>query len=174
MTVIANHRINIGDRWKTYKPIHQIKARDTLLAKTYGFIRLIAIIIENIYVVSSYLVLTWIVLLPISWVRPDLYSRIENHLYNSLLYIVSSWSLAAGITVNEIGDDYATLLESYDSGDVKINTNTKPRLLMLSNHISTSDVPLLMQSLSGLTSQSILWVLDAIVSISSHSTLNFS
>lgn len=85
--------------------------RDSILYLIYGIVRFIGIIIENLYCVSSYLVLSWIVLLPIGWVRSDLYSKAENYLYNSLLFIVSSWSLAAGATVVEAGDEYKHLIE---------------------------------------------------------------
>lgn len=277
--------------------------RDSMPDFVYGIVRFLAIIIQNIYCVSSYLVLSWILLFPISWVRNDLYSRIENYLYNSLLFIVSSWSLAAGLTVVETGDEFKHLIEEPDSiltttecahiekishnnyninasnkkvslinettepslklgetngdvpkltnhlfdnsqnldsktdqsGDVSITTLKKteqdlnrtnehnaafscpneincnnnnnnydynyvkrlngdkkiiksrtnllprqaisndskvynksvkkPRVLLLCNHISTADVPLIMQSFSTLTKQSLLWVLDAQVSL---------
>lgn len=261
---------------------HYLK-RDSILDFVYGIFRFFVIIIQNIYCVSSYLVLSWILLLPISWIRSDIYSKAENFLYNSLLFIVSSWSLAAGETVVETGDEYKHLIEEpekylsssvntsiseivkcgsggiikqknrtsmqtnqsdYDSensnaiinqisertsqvhnnqslggGDSLVtsatdeskdnlkaasdclktinnnhcNTNNnfntkpadntdihyapnklsdqlsllgqgqtkKPRILLLCNHISTADVPLMMQSFSTLTNQNILWVLDA-------------
>lgn len=246
---------------------HYLK-RDSLSDIIYSIVRFIGIIIQNIYCISSYLIITWIFLFPISWIRNDLYSRVENYLYNSLLFIVSSWSLAAGSTVVEAGDDYKLLIEepqtnlcssklkqtnchnnntkihnqdqqtqkyenqstssfihsdkitynNHTSGDQisKVNSNScpiksinnnnihinnnninnqnsdsklniksstngnnsvtapdprlslslngtqkKPRILLLFNHISTADVPLIMQSFSTLTNQSILWVLDA-------------
>lgn len=279
------------------KLLDHYKRRDSLIDFIYGIVRFFAIIVQNIYCVSSYLVLSWILLFPISWVRSDLYSRIENYLYNSLLFIVSSWSLAAGLTVVETGDEFKHLIEDPDSinktskhshnekrpdgydsnatgkrvgfvnemrpnlklketnGDVlkltndifnnsrninpkleqsgdaykslnkpeqdlnrtneekaspsfpneiKCNNNNydynfikqlnhgdknitksktnsssmltgsnntalnssvkKPRVLLLCNHISTADVPLIMQSFSTLSKQSLLWVLDAQVS----------
>lgn len=265
---------------------HYLK-RDSLPDFLYGIIRFVGIIVQNIYCVSSYLVLSWIILFPISWIKSDLYSRVENYLYNSLLFIVSSWSMAAGATIVETGDEYKHLIEYPDrsvinekslnanqinkrkvmkhetnsislnksklniiedvkhlskggsdtnsdlnnhvnqSGDeiktilqkpvndlnrtveyiatsgcpnnvANINNNNfkqksqihdnsadlqvnkalintvheessihgrKPRILLLCNHISTADVPLIMQSFSTLTNQSILWVLDAQVSL---------
>lgn len=225
--------------------------RDSIVDVIYSIIRLLGIIVQNIYCVSSYLVLSWILLYPISLLRFDLYSKLENFLYNSLLYIVSSWSLAAGCTIIETGDDYKHLIEQSDeqtsktitqkttknkfrltngqlSGDsglkaensisnkcernedskeseseydlkknftnscmttnvaqitdlastpngpngglIRANTSVpncpntsqqKPRILFLCNHLSTADVPLIMQSFSTLTNQSILWVLDS-------------
>lgn len=228
---------------------HYVK-RDSLADFVYGIVRFIGIVIQNIYCVSSYLVLSWILLLPIGWVRSDLYSRAENYLYNSLLFIVSSWSMAAGATIVEAGEEFKHLIEEpqdlktqnneltnhvynrkkeqksipakirysdtsksvnscfNQSGDAitilneakndlkrtnncdatptcptRINNNNnnnekfirnlsndieprknyqkKPRILLLCNHISTADVPLMMQAFSTLTNQSLLWVLDA-------------
>lgn len=209
--------------------------RDSIWYLLYGIIRFLGIIIQNLYCVSSYLVLSWLIFFPINWIRTDLYSNVENCLYNSLLFIVSSWSAAAGLTVVEVGDEFKNLIEEPDAnqegrlekehnseklngvekkrnhknsnhhitsngnnvrkkvaGDMvgslersklanfrnaspysnyelcspepKRDHQRKPRILLLCNHISTADVPLIMQSLSTLTNQSILWVLDAQVS----------
>lgn len=97
------------------KLIDHYLRRDSLSDFMYGIIRFIGIIVQNIYCVSSYLVLSWIALFPISWIRSDLYSRAENYLYNSLLFIVSSWSMAAGIAVVETGDDFKHLIEEPDT-----------------------------------------------------------
>lgn len=107
---------------------HYLK-RNSMAYFIYGILRFAGIIVENIYCISSYLFLSWIVLLPISWIRSDLYSKAENYLYNSLLFIVSSWSLAAGTTVVEAGDDYKQLIEepenqlSVEHGQQKTYTN---------------------------------------------------
>ncbi|KAG9509393.1 Serine/threonine-protein kinase Nek8, partial [Fragariocoptes setiger] len=133
-----------------------------------------------------------------------------------LRLVVSSWSLAAGATVVEVGDDWSKLVNDYhdtnnhhavsqhsyqhirrthsddpnhrrydndisdenncvssnhnlnDRWSTSINSHitsyhgiAKPRVLLLCNHISTADVPMLMQSFSSLTNQCLLWVLDA-------------
>lgn len=225
--------------------VNNISKKSSLTSILYSIVRFIAIIIQNIYCVSSYLILSWILLYPISLFRSDLYSKIENQLYNSLLFIVASWSLAAEITVVETGDDYKRLIEDENSVNKKqffgttkqinghsrqdilknsknnkvlslhenkldcivesvddlskgnqlnkntypnqtktknicnnniVNTNVglgifnpttqvkRPRILLLCNHVSTADVPMLMQSFSTLKNQSLLWVLDAQVS----------
>lgn len=99
---------------------HYLK-RDSVPDFIYGIIRFIGIIVQNIYCVSSYLVLSWIALFPISWIRSDLYSRAENYLYNSLLFIVSSWGMAAGIAVVDTGDEFRHLIER---PDLQINKDT--------------------------------------------------
>lgn len=218
--------------------------KGSLLAILYSVVRLICIIVQNIYCISSYLILSWILFFPISFLKRDLYYRIENRLYNSLLFIVASWSLAAEITVVETGDDFKKLIDgtgeheertgaksalpngksvsndivnnsypvkgddetseqkktnkiyeseddlikviesnnllpdNYPKSDKICNNNlvknggpwglslkiTKPKILLLCNHVSTADVPLLMQSFSTMKNNSLLWVLDAQVS----------
>lgn len=92
---------------------HYLK-RNSIVDILYTIVRVLGIIVQNLYCISSYLVLSWLVLLPINWLKSDLYSRLENYLYNSLLFIVSSWSLAAGLTVVESGDEFKHLIEEAD------------------------------------------------------------
>lgn len=110
---------------------HYLK-RDSILDLLYGIFRFLVIIVQNIYCVSSYLVLSWILFLPISWIRSDIYSKAENLLYNSLLFIVSSWSLAAGETIVEAGDEYKHLIEEPEkyssSPDLSTETTTTTKL----------------------------------------------
>lgn len=108
--------------------------RNSLTDLIYGLLRLIGIIIQNIYCVSSYLVLSWIVLLPISWIKSDLYSKAENYLYNSLLFIVSSWSLAAGATIVETGDEYKHLIEETDNNSSSNKVNVSIGNVELTNN----------------------------------------
>lgn len=108
---IYNRRI----KFTKEKLINYYERRDSIPDTLYGLLRFLGIIIQNVYCVSSYLVLTWIILLPISWIRHDLYSKLENYLYNSLLFIVSSWSIAAGASVVETGEEYRHLIEDHDT-----------------------------------------------------------
>lgn len=105
--------------------------RDSLLYLIYGIMRFFVIVVQNIYCVSSYLVLSWIVLLPISWIRSDIYSKAENLLYNSLLFIVSSWSLAAGETIVETGDEYKHLIE--EPKKYSLSTDSKSEITKCGN-----------------------------------------
>lgn len=107
---IQNKRIELTE---TEILNHNAK-RNSILSSLYSIFRVICIIIQNIYCVSSYLVLSWILLFPICLFNRDLYYRIENHLYNSLLFIVSSWSLAAGIQIVETGDNFKQLIEEVE------------------------------------------------------------
>lgn len=239
---IYNQRIKITKQ----QLADSYQSRESIGDYIYGTLRFLGIILQNLYCVSSYLVLSWIVFLPLSWIRLDLYAKVENCLYNSLLFIVSSWSMAAGAQIVEAGDEYKHLVEGPEhlpqadplklsqhqhlnnytinnnndnnnnvhsnnnnnniishknnqnnnhhikirptSDHKKLNTipirvngdiiprafingsngaldktiQRSPRVLLLCNHISTADVPLIMQSFSTLTNQSVLWVLDAL------------
>uniref|UniRef100_A0A6G1SJ31 Acyl-CoA:lysophosphatidylglycerol acyltransferase 1 n=1 Tax=Aceria tosichella TaxID=561515 RepID=A0A6G1SJ31_9ACAR len=102
--------------------------RNSILNTVYGIVRFLIIIAENLYCIPSYLVLSWVILLPASWFKNGLYSRLENYLYNSLLFIVSSWSLAAGLTVVEAGDEFKHLIEEpenqYPDRAITVNDET--------------------------------------------------
>jgi len=63
----------------------------------YGVIRFLFTIIQNLYHIPSYLFFTWFLFLPVYYLRPNLYKRIENLLYNCCLYTVGSWSWLANI-----------------------------------------------------------------------------
>lgn len=119
---IYNKRIE----FTTDQLINHSELRNSILSLIYGIIRFLFIILQNLYCVSSYLILSWIILLPLSWLKSDLYSAAENYLYNSLLYIVSSWSLAAGATIVEAGDEYKHLVEG-PNDDFKPETAFKSR-----------------------------------------------
>lgn len=108
--------------------------RNSLFDYIYAIFRLIGIIVQNIYCVSSYLILSWIVLLPLSWIRCELYSRAENYLYNSLLFIVSSWSLAAGATIIETGDEYKQLIEEPNNHIIETKMITTNNVTTVNNN----------------------------------------
>jgi len=108
------------------------------LKYVYGIFRFICIILQNLYCISSYLILSWIVLIPINRLRSDLYSKLENYLYNSLAYIVSSWSLAAGAAIVEVGDDYKHLIEEPERFSSECTRNESKQDNTLLNHDRTS------------------------------------
>lgn len=126
--------------------VHKHK-RNSFFYLIYAILRLIGIVIENIYCVSSYLILSWILLLPIKWIKRDLYSKLENYLYNSLLYIVSSWSLAAESLVVEAGDDFKSLIEETQQTVIKPLPDSKenginlPSAHYIDSSTSTIDNP---------------------------------
>ena len=68
-------------------------------------IRVIVIIVQNLYHVPTYLFFNWVFFYPIYFFHPSLFNSIENFLYNICLYTVGSWSWSGNIQVIECGDD---------------------------------------------------------------------
>lgn len=89
-------------------------------------------------------------LLPVKRYHPDLYYKIEGLFFHWLLALVAMWSYTAGYDVVELGDDIAPCR--------KKNTRT----LVIANHQSTADVPLMMTCFN--TKQDVLpnimWIME--------------
>ena len=68
-----------------------------MFRKIYSVFRIVFIAIQNLIFIPSYLFTTHVTLYPIYLCDTKLYWKIENNLYNFLLYVVSSWSWCAGI-----------------------------------------------------------------------------
>lgn len=68
-----------------------------MFRQIYSILRIAFIILQNVVFIPSYLFTTHVVLYPIYLCDSRTYWKIENHLYNFLLYVVSSWSWCAGI-----------------------------------------------------------------------------
>lgn len=105
---------------------------------------------HNLYCIPAYYLIN-LILLPLYYISIDHYARVEIILYNWLLYIVSSWSWCGGLVVHEHGDDIYSL-----------RNDPNVRILLLANHQSTADVPLMMQSFTSKTEFILLWVMDAV------------
>ncbi|XP_021916095.1 acyl-CoA:lysophosphatidylglycerol acyltransferase 1-like [Zootermopsis nevadensis] len=113
------------------------------------FLRTIFVILNNVYCIPTYVV--WMVMIfPLKRYHPDLYWKIEGHFFHWLLAMVSMWSWSAGYDIVEIGDDIRICLED--------------RTLVIANHQSTADVPLLMATFN--TKKNVLpnlmWIMDRI------------
>ncbi|XP_067011873.1 acyl-CoA:lysophosphatidylglycerol acyltransferase 1 [Anabrus simplex] len=113
------------------------------------FVRTALVIINNIYCIPTYVV--WMVMIfPLKKYHPELYWKIEGHFFHWLLAMVSMWSWSAGYDIVEMGDDIRTCLED--------------RTLVIANHQSTADVPLLMATFN--TKKNVLpnlmWIMDRI------------
>ncbi|XP_075680025.1 acyl-CoA:lysophosphatidylglycerol acyltransferase 1-like [Dermatophagoides pteronyssinus] len=126
----------------------RIKMPNIILC-TYKAIRMTCCMIHNVYCIPGYLLLNTL-LLPLYYLSIDTYSHIENLLYDALLYIVGWWSYGGGLIVHEHGDDIHQLLID----------NPNARVLLVANHQSTADVPLMFQSFSSHSAYSLLWIMD--------------
>jgi len=112
-------------------------------------IRFFWVLLCNLVCIPSYL--AWMTLfLPVHLASPPLYWQLEEVMFSWMLSIVSCWSWSAGYSIVESG-------ESLD------NLQSK-RLLVLPNHQSTADVPLLMSIFTariGLTNK-VMWIMDRV------------
>ncbi|XP_054164544.1 acyl-CoA:lysophosphatidylglycerol acyltransferase 1-like [Oppia nitens] len=119
-----------------------------MLFNVWSYLRVVTIIIHNLYVIPIYLFINWTLLVPLYYLNIHKYMIVENYLYNWCLYVVSSWSYGAGLAIHEFGDDLYRLKEE------------KSRLLVIANHQSTADVPLIMQSFTSRSQRILLWIMD--------------
>lgn len=109
--------------------------------------RTVFVIANNIYCVPTYLVWMFL-LLPLKKIHENYYYKIEGILFHWLLANVSMWSTTAGYDLVEMGDDIGPALDE--------------RTLVIANHQSTSDVPLLMAAFNvkkGVL-PNIMWIMD--------------
>merc|ERR1712071_682800 len=118
-----------------------------VLTYVKGFLRFWLIIINNLYCIPTHCL--WMIFLwPLQWFSPKWYLTIESFGFQWLLGMVSSWSWTAGYGVVEMGDEIEKIIND--------------KSLLLINHQSTSDVPLIMAALDGHTGacRNIMWIMD--------------
>ncbi|KAF5302205.1 hypothetical protein FQA39_LY10244 [Lamprigera yunnana] len=112
-----------------------------------AILRLCFILLNNMYCIPTYVV--WMVLLlPLKKFHPDAYWKIEGYFFHWLLAMVSMWSWCAGYDVVEMGDDISECLNE--------------KTLVIANHQSTADVPMLMALLNTKKQvlPNIMWIMD--------------
>ncbi|XP_018572648.1 acyl-CoA:lysophosphatidylglycerol acyltransferase 1 [Anoplophora glabripennis] len=114
-----------------------------------GILRLCFILLNNVYCIPTYVI--WMFLLsPLRKVNPDIYWRIEGYFFHWLLAMVSLWSYSAGYDIVEVGDDITECLDD--------------RTLIIANHQSTADVPLLFACFNPKKQvlPNIMWIMDSL------------
>ncbi|XP_015513986.2 acyl-CoA:lysophosphatidylglycerol acyltransferase 1 isoform X1 [Neodiprion pinetum] len=107
------------------------------------------VILNNAYCIPTYVV--WMMLLfPIKLYQPQVYWRIEGLFFHWLLAMVSTWTWSAGYDIIEHGDD--------------IQRITSDRTLVIANHQSTGDVPILMTTFNAKPNvlPNLMWIMDRI------------
>uniref|UniRef100_A0A1B6F3B1 Phospholipid/glycerol acyltransferase domain-containing protein n=1 Tax=Cuerna arida TaxID=1464854 RepID=A0A1B6F3B1_9HEMI len=112
-------------------------------------LRILFVLLNNIYCIPTYAV--WMVILaPLKRYHPELYWRIEGTFFHWLLAMVSMWSWSAGYDIVEVGDD--------------IRRCTEDRTLVIANHQSTADVPMLMATFNPRANvlPNIMWIMDRV------------
>lgn len=114
-----------------------------------GIFRLCFILLNNFYCIPTYVV--WMLLLwPLRRFNTDLYYKIEGYFFHWLLAMVSMWSWWAGYDIVEMGDDITPCLDQ--------------ETLVIANHQSTGDVPLLMACFNTKKQvlPNIMWIMDSL------------
>ncbi|XP_014216519.1 acyl-CoA:lysophosphatidylglycerol acyltransferase 1 [Copidosoma floridanum] len=112
-------------------------------------LRIIFVLLNNTYCIPTYLV--WmIVLFPMKIYQPSWYWRIEGMFFHWLLAMVSMWTWSAGYDVVELGDDISKIIHE--------------RTLVIANHQSTGDVPILMTTFNAKPTvlPNLMWIMDSI------------
>ncbi|KAH7984997.1 hypothetical protein HPB52_024394 [Rhipicephalus sanguineus] len=119
-----------------------------LLHQVRCWLRVMFVLANNLYCIPTYLAWMWVAFYPLRVLLPPLYWAIERQLFRLLLLMVSFWSWSAEYYVDEVGEDVS---ECYSD-----------RTLVLVNHQSTADVPLLMASFQGKRSvtEHLMWIMD--------------
>jgi len=111
--------------------------------------RVVFVIVNNVYCIPTFCI--WMFFFqPLKYYKPSLYWKIEGTFFHWLLAMVSMWSWSAGYEIVETGDDIRTCLED--------------RTLVLVNHQSTADVPMLMANFNPKKGvlPNIMWIMDRV------------
>lgn len=112
-------------------------------------LRIVFVILNNIYCIPTYCI--WMLIFaPLKRYHPDLYWKIEGTFFHWLLAMVSMWSWSAGYDVVELGDDIRLCLDD--------------RTLIIANHQSTADVPIMMATFNPKPGvlPNIMWIMDRV------------
>ncbi|XP_053980514.1 acyl-CoA:lysophosphatidylglycerol acyltransferase 1-like isoform X2 [Hylaeus anthracinus] len=124
-----------------------------VIGNVLTFIKCIArtcfVILNNAYCIPTYVV--WMTLLfPVKVYQPQVYWRIEGLFFHWLLAMVSMWTWSAGYDIIEQGDDIQKIISE--------------RTLVIANHQSTGDVPMLMTTFNSKPNvlPNLMWIMDRI------------
>lgn len=112
-------------------------------------LRIAFVILNNLYCLPTYMI--WIgLLLPVRKLNSRLFYKIEGTLVHWLLSIVTMWSWSAGYSIVEQGDN--------------IEQCFNEKTLVLCNHQSTGDVPMLMAALNPKKGvlENLMWIMDRV------------
>lgn len=109
-------------------------------------------------------------LLPVKSYKPDLYYRIEGLLFHWILSVVAMWSWTAGYDSNFCFKIIfvASVLSIFERLVVELGDDIAParkkdvRTMVIANHQSTADVPLMMASFNTKPNilPNIMWIME--------------
>ncbi|XP_058805821.1 acyl-CoA:lysophosphatidylglycerol acyltransferase 1-like [Phymastichus coffea] len=112
-------------------------------------VRTIFVLVNNVYCIPTYII--WMMLLfPVKVYHPQTYWRLEGLFFHWLLAMVSMWTWSAGYEVVEQGDDIKRIIND--------------RTLVIANHQSTGDVPILMTTFNAKPNvlPNLMWIMDSV------------
>lgn len=136
---------------------HSFRSWSTI---SVGFLRLCFILVNNLYCIPTYIIWMYI-LWPIQIVNPKLYWKIEGHMFHFLLAMVSLWCDSAGYRILEAGDDISECLDK--------------RTLIIANHQSTGDVPMLFSCYNvrkGVL-PNVMWIMDSLFKYTNFGAVSY-
>jgi len=123
-------------------------------------LRIIWVTINNLYAIPASLI--WLFLLsPIHLISPQLYNEVEEVFFSWLLSMVACWTWSAGYQVAESGADLDLLKQE--------------KLLIMPNHQSTADVPLLMTIFSARVGfcNKVMWIMDRVFKFTNFGVISW-
>ncbi|XP_071561575.1 acyl-CoA:lysophosphatidylglycerol acyltransferase 1 isoform X1 [Temnothorax nylanderi] len=134
-------------RAESDRPPFQIISNIVTLLKCVA--RTAFVILNNVYCIPTYVV--WMMLLfPVKIYQPQVYWRIEGLFFHWLLAMVSMWTWSAGYDIIEQGDDIQKIISE--------------KTLVIANHQSTGDVPILMTTFNAKPNvlPNLMWIMDRV------------
>lgn len=123
-------------------------------------IRTIWVTVNNLYAIPASLI--WMTLLsPIYLINPLLYNELEEVFFSWMLSMVACWTWSAGYEVAESGAD--------------LDLVKHEKLLIMPNHQSTADVPLLMTIFSARVGfcNKIMWIMDRVFKFTNFGVISW-
>ncbi|XP_060070848.1 acyl-CoA:lysophosphatidylglycerol acyltransferase 1-like [Ylistrum balloti] len=123
-------------------------------------LRVAYVIVTNFMAIPAYI--TWTFLLyPLKCLAPNIFWTIEPVLFKGLLAFVTFWVSSGGYRMIESGDQLDKILEE--------------KAILLVNHQSTSDVPVVMASFQpkGLAIGHMMWIMDYIFKFTNFGWISY-
>ncbi|XP_074654630.1 acyl-CoA:lysophosphatidylglycerol acyltransferase 1-like [Tubulanus polymorphus] len=123
-------------------------------------LRFLFCVVNTLYSIPTYFL--WLfLLLPLKFVKPTLFWTCETFMFTFLLESVASWQWQAGYDIVEFGGDEISLCEDDES-------------IVIANHQSTADVPLLMKYFSSKpkVAKNLMWIMDVLFKYSNFGAVS--
>lgn len=125
-----------------------------------GSLRTVWVMVNNLYAIPA--TLAWLLLLsPIHLISPQVYNKVEEVFFSWMLSMVACWTWSAGYQVAESGDDLDLIKQE--------------KLLIMPNHQSTADVPLLMTIFSARVGfcNKVMWIMDRVFKFTNFGVISW-